>query len=324
MKNVSSNIKTGTKLVALILCGVLFFIIMGAAIHHENAQPITGFDINTGSKGGNNFVDDSDIYNILKDSQYTSLVGAPIQDVGLQRLSDMLDNNPYIKHADVYVGADGKVVIKIQQRTALIRVINNSGVSFYLDENGNKMPSSDKFTPHVQVATGLIFSKGIPGDTSNDDLLGKLYFLAKKIQANAFMNALVQQVYVDENRELELVPIVGSFSILIGDTDKLDDKFANLQAVYQNHSDDFPWNAYTILNLKFAHQVVGIKNGATINMVAPASTVGDEPIEPRLKNNQSVKSKSDSMQVEKTDRKKTTAEGKGKKDKKKKHKKGSQ
>jgi cell division protein FtsQ len=319
MKNVGNNIKTGFKLASIVAAGILLFMIMGAAIHHENTQAITGFEVNSGNKDGNNFVDDSDIYTILRNSQYTSTIGAPVQNAGLERLSAILDDNPYIKRADVYVGADGKVIVKIHQRTAILRVINNAGVSFYIDENGDKMPASDKFTPRVEVATGLIFDKGNPNDTSDGAMVGKLYFLAKKIEANAFMNALVQQIYVDENRELELIPTVGNFSILVGDTDRLDDKFANLQSVYKDHPDDFPWNAYTMLNLKYAHQVVGIKNASGTVTISPTSNESTEKTAPKLSEKQIAKAKSDSVQVRKTEKKKAE-----KKEKKKKHKKDSQ
>lgn len=231
MQKFSEKVKSLAKSALSVVGGVLLFVVMGAAIHHENEQSITGFEVTTVNKDGNEFVDDSDIYTIIKNTQYTSLIGTSIQKAGLERLAAILDNNPYVKRADVYVGADGKVIVKIHQHSAILRVINNEGVSFYLDENGDKMPSSDKFTPRVEVATGLIFDKGIPNDTSDGCMRGKLMYLAKKIEANAFINALVQQIYVDENRELELVPAVGNFSILIGDTDRLDGKFADLQSV---------------------------------------------------------------------------------------------
>jgi cell division protein FtsQ len=316
------NIKGIGKVLTYVATGILFFMIMGAAIHHENAQTITGFEVNSGNKDGNNFVDDSDIYTILRNSQYTSTIGSPVQNAGLERLSAILDNNPYVKRADIYVGADGEVIVKIHQRTAILRVINNAGVSFYIDENGDKMPASDKFTPRVEVATGLIFNKGNPNDTSDGAMMGKLYFLAKKIEANAFMNALVQQIYVDENRELELIPSVGNFSILIGDTDRLNDKFANLQSVYKDHPDDFPWNAYTMLNLKYAHQVVGIKNAAGTVIVPTTINESAKKIMPKLSEKQIAEAKSDSVQVRKAGKKK--AEKSEKKEKQKKRKKDSQ
>ncbi len=322
MASIKGNIKGIGKALTYLAAGILFIVIMGAAIHHENTQAITGFEVNTGNKGGNNFVDDNDVYTILKNSEYTSSIGAPVQNAGLERLSAILDNNPYIKRADVYVGADGKVIVKIHQRIAILRVINNAGVSFYLDEDGDKMPASDKFTPRVEVATGLIFNKGNPNDTSDGVLLGELYFLVKKIGANAFMNALVQQIYVDENRELELIPTVGNFSILIGDTDRLDDKFANLQSVYKDHPDDFPWNAYTMLNLKYAHQAVGIKSAAGTVTIPTTTNESKEKTMPKLSEKQMAKTKSDSVQVRKTEKKK--AEKPEKKEKKKKHKKDSQ
>ena len=330
MAKLSEKMRSAGKSLVYFLGGILLFIVMGAAIHHENEQTITGYEVTTVNKDGNNFVDDSDIYTIIKNAQYTSLVGTSVQKADLERLTGILDNNPYIKRADVYVGADGKVIVKIYQHSAILRVINNTGVSFYLDENGDKMPSSDKFTPRVEVATGLILDKGIPNDTSDGFMRGKLMFLAKKIESNPFMNALVQQIYVNENRELELVPAVGNFSILIGDTDRLDGKFADLESLYKAHPDDFPWNAYVMLNIKYAHQVIGVKNssGAVTMPVIPAEST-PKPTEvkpaPGLDAKQTAKLRSDSVQAVKAEKKKEEkVEKKEKKDKKKKHKKDSQ
>ena len=129
---------------------------------------------------------------------------------------------------------------------------------------------SDKYTANVLLANGAIYESyarhytrpvnelvnGVP----STKMLGKLYAMAKYINANKFWNAQVRQIYINKDKEMELVPMVGDQKIIFGDTTDMNEKFNKLHTFYlQGLNVTGWWNKYSTINLKFKNQIVCTK-----------------------------------------------------------------
>ncbi|MEP7169164.1 MAG: cell division protein FtsQ, partial [Bacteroidota bacterium] len=79
------------------------------------------------------------------------------------------------------------------------------------------------------------------------------------IANDAFWNAQVEQIYVTEQSEIELIPRVGNHRIILGDASQLDEKFNKLMIFYKQGLNNTGWNNYNTINLKFTNQVVCTK-----------------------------------------------------------------
>jgi cell division protein FtsQ len=192
-------------------------------------------------------------------------------DINLAGLEDELNNNPYVKKAQVYATVDGRLSMELTERKPIIRVITYDGDSYYIDEDGGLMPLSDRFTAHVPVATGFITEKysafytlGIKGIEANEKLkkstvLDDLYNMAKHISADSLWSAQIDQLHVLKGNEINLVPKIGNGLILFGTTDDMDNKFAKLRTFYKHAVATNSLNAYQTINLKFNNQVVCTK-----------------------------------------------------------------
>jgi cell division protein FtsQ len=84
----------------------------------------------------------------------------------------------------------------------------------------------------------------------------ELFGLAEYINGNKFWKAQIQQIYVNEDGDFELIPLVGSHVIVFGTFDKPDVKFSKLEALYRNGLSVKGWNTYNVINLKYENQVV--------------------------------------------------------------------
>jgi len=65
---------------------------------------------------------------------------------------------------------------------------------------------------------------------------------------------------VNQNHEIELIPRVGNQRILLGNADSLEAKFHNLRVFYKQALPQVGWDAYKLINIKYANQVIGVKN----------------------------------------------------------------
>ena len=87
-------------------------------------------------------------------------------------------------------------------------------------------------------------------------VVNNLYKLSTFITKDKFLKAQIEQIYVEPNGEFELIPRVGSHTILMGTADNLEDKFERLFVFYRIGLNKTGWSRYNIINIKFKNQVV--------------------------------------------------------------------
>lgn len=210
--------------------------------------------------GADNFIEREEIDAILKQSQ-GRLIGRKLEDVNLEDIEKNIKANPYIAFSKVYADMDGVIHVEIQQRQPILRVINSSGQDFYVDRHGLKMPVSPNFTANVLVANGKIleyFSGKV--DTLVTEMGKDLYKTALFIKQDTLWDAQIEQLYVDDKGDMELVPRVGNQRIILGDADSVEVKMRNLLAFYKQAMPKVGWDTYKTINVKYTNQIVCEKN----------------------------------------------------------------
>jgi cell division protein FtsQ len=155
--------------------------------------------------------------------------------------------------------------VQVYQRTPIARVLNKDGSSFYLDSEGRAMPLSKKYTAKVPVLYGNIMESAanisvreIRRDEAKASkfLMDDLFDVVKSIETDEFWKAQIESIYVNDNREIELLPRVGNHRIIFGDSQNIDKKLKKLMAFYQETVHAVDLNKYKTINLKYRDQVV--------------------------------------------------------------------
>ncbi len=210
--------------------------------------------------GADNFIEREEIDDILKKNQGI-LIGKKMEQINLNEIEQNIKSNPYIAFAKVYGDMDGVIHIEIQQREPVLRIISAGGQDFYVDRQGLKMPISSNFTANVLVANGNIleFFNG-KLDTIKSSLASDLYETALFIKADTLWEAQIEQLYVADNRDIELIPRVGNQRIILGNADSLEVKMRNLREFYMQAMPKAGWDAYKTINIKYTNQVVCERN----------------------------------------------------------------
>ncbi|ADY50722.1 hypothetical protein Pedsa_0136 [Pseudopedobacter saltans DSM 12145] len=214
--------------------------------------------------GNQFFLERAEVDQILA-SKNGLLVGRRLDNIDLQRLEDRLRANPFVEYANVFADMNGTVQAEIVQRTPILRVFNIAGQSYYVDQKGFKIPISSRFTANVIAVNGDI-KEGFSGevDTVRTQLVKDLYQLADFVSKDTTWNNLFVQFYVNEKKDIELIPRVGKHTIILGDASDLKDKFRRLMVFYKKAIPFVGWDAYSTINLKFTGQVVCVKSDSTI------------------------------------------------------------
>jgi cell division protein FtsQ len=210
--------------------------------------------------GNQYFIDKDEVDAILQVSSH-HLIGRKMDHIDIHALEKKLKANPFIELATVYADMDGIICIEISQRQPVMRVMNQFDQDFYVDQHGLKMPLSANFTARVLAANGFIQEPfGGKVDTLHTALAKDILKTVDFIRQDTLWNAQIAQVYVNQQHEIELIPRVGNQRILLGNADSLETKFHNLRVFYKQALPMVGWDAYKIINVKYANQVIGIKN----------------------------------------------------------------
>lgn len=252
----------------LLLAGLV--VTLGFVSLEENELKCQKLDIRIDNSNENYFIEGDDI-KLMLNNMGNSIVGQPMSSINIPNLEKLINNNPSIANAQVYKTINGVLKMEVKQRNPIIRVFTKNNDSFYIDEEGFFMPLSSKYTSRVLVANGFIFSgykelynhninEIIENDTlSSKTIVDDLFGLALFLKNNEWWSAQIQQIYVDENKEIELIPRVGNHRIILGDISDLQEKFDKLMIFYRQGLSKTGWNEYHTINLKFKNQVVCTK-----------------------------------------------------------------
>lgn len=187
---------------------------------------------------------------LMIESEVDSIIGYPINQLPLHSIEMNIENKSSIENAEVYISLDNCLHVEVQQKNPIVRVKQLSGQEFYMDRNGAIFDLSLNHTERILVANGHI----------KDSLdLRKVHQLAKHINSIPFWKSQIVQIYVDAQRDIELIPRVGNHTILLGGIDDYKGKFKKLKLFYERGVQQTGWNNYQQINLKYKDQIVCVK-----------------------------------------------------------------
>lgn len=264
------NITYSACLVA-VLAGL--FVLMGAVRTKSNEQACA--EIRIIISGDEAFVGQEDIA-LLIEEHFGPLVGRTLNTIPVHDIEGRLRTIPYVEHAIVNTDMNGVLMVRVLQRKAVMRIINQKGGGFYVDDNRLKMPVSLNYVPNVAVANGFIAEElGAALDTVETSLVEDIFRTVRFISDHELWNEQIVQLYVNEQDDIELVPKVGNQRIILGNADHLEDKFSRLEIFYKSIVPKMGIDAYKTVNLKYSDQLVCIQNENYVRPKPAAPVVED-------------------------------------------------
>lgn len=211
----------------------------------------------------NGFLNKDSIFAKLNSIQQTDSV--ELNTLKIKSMEKELLKNPYIKNADVFTGINGELIVNIREKSPLLRIFNKDSKGYYITKEGDILPLSNEYTARVFVVNGYINIpvvsgfKNIYDTTYAGTQLAGILKLAKLLSENEFLNAQINQIYLNSKNEFELIPEVGKCTVILGSLNNIDVKLRNLQAFYKQALLVEGLDKYKSINLKFDGQIVCAK-----------------------------------------------------------------
>jgi len=229
------------------------------AIERKKNATVTKVGISIkGIKGGKNLITKKGVKTMFRNYLGYDLKESSISDLDLMDMELMLEKDDRIKEAEVYVDNKDRLYIAILQRMPILRVLNDHNKSFYLDSDGEVIPSYKGSTIRVPVASGNIenYDRKLITDTKKSSRLKDVFTLAKFIHEDEFLSALIEQIDVEENGEIIMVPKVGRQKVAFGRIDinekeKMSNAFFRMKKMYKEGMKHVGWRTYDTLKVRY-------------------------------------------------------------------------
>ena len=215
------------------------------------------------------FVSKDEILDLIYDTDI-KVLGEPVSRINIRQMEKYLEDRAIIHQAELYFTADGNMHVEINQRNPIVRVINDKGRSYYIDREGVIIPLSSNYASHVLVASGEIVEffelaktrrLPCPGkyEGNKNYTICQIHEMAAFISRNPFWKSQIEQIYVNDKGEFELIPRVGGHLIKLGAFSGYRDKLRNLKAFYMKGLNNVGWNQYLEISLKYDNQIICTK-----------------------------------------------------------------
>jgi cell division protein FtsQ len=177
-----------------------------------------------------------------------------MENLNLKALEMSLENEKFIKDAQVYKDLKGNIVVSAEQRRPVARIVRPDAPDAYIDEEGEIMPLSEKFTSRVMLITGDYTDHLVEAgmDNENADYMD----FVNLVSADPFWKAQISQIDIDDSGEIFIYPQVTKQVVEFGLPDKMETKFDKLEIFYKKILPFKGWNSYKRVNLKYLNQIV--------------------------------------------------------------------
>ena len=124
---------------------------------------------------------------------------------------------------------------------------SNKAGGYYIDLYRERMPTSQNYTFYLPLAIG---------DITEEFAKNELYDFVMYISDKPSWDAWIEQIIVNRNNKVQLVPRAGDFKVTLGTLDDYKEKLDKLKLFIDKGLNTVGWNRYSDVNLEYNNQVV--------------------------------------------------------------------
>lgn len=204
----------------------------------------------------NHFLDEADVMRLVQSSEQT-LKGTRIGRLNLTMIESRLKYDRHIRDAELYGDLKGNLIINVELRRPIARLVQEDGPDAYLSEEGIVMGVSEKFSSRVMIITGKSVKRFLEmGELMKFDEGKKLMEMIDFINGDPFWKAQVAQMDINSKGEITIYPQVTGQLVEFGTPENYELKFRKLMVFYKEILPQKGWTKYERVNLKYDGQVI--------------------------------------------------------------------
>lgn len=247
------NIRQEIK-VAVALIGVFFLIAFSE--RKQGGAICKNIVIDLDNVHENHFMDEVDIMKLVERSGET-IKGASLENIRLKEIESTLKGDKHILDAELYGDLKGNLVVNVELRRPIARIVQEDAPDAYIAEDGTIMPVSEKYSSRVILISGPFVKQLLEsGNLSKNEEGRQLMSMLEFINEDRFWKAQVAQLDLSKDGKITIYPQVTGQRVEFGKAENVELKFKKLMIFYKEILPQRGWTKYERVNLEYEGQVI--------------------------------------------------------------------
>lgn len=207
-------------------------------------------------EGERDLISIKNVKTLIKEELPYAVDHQPIGKLDIATIEQMLRADTRIFNAEVFVDAHYKLVVEIEQRRPILRVMNLQNDQFYIDQSGAYVRKVSKKATRVPVVTGYVETMKQGTDLSKLPKLNQAFDIVTKLRKDPVLKALIEQIHFEKSKRIVLIPKIGKEKIILDHVDQLEKKLENLKTFYRHLAKTDGWEKFEEIDISYHNQVV--------------------------------------------------------------------
>jgi cell division protein FtsQ len=246
------NIRKEIK-IATVLIGLSFLIAF--AERKQGGAVCKNVSVEIENLNENHFLDEADVMKLVETSGQT-IKGIGIDRINLKEIEKKLKYDKHILDAELFGDLKGNLVVNVELRRPIARIVQSDAPDAYVAEDGVIMPVSEKYTSRVLLISGHVKPLLESEDLNKSEEGKQLLEMIEYINANRFWKAQVAQLDIDRSGRVDIFPQVTGQRVEFGKPENIEMKFNKLMIFYKEILPARGWTRYERVNLEYEGQVI--------------------------------------------------------------------
>ncbi len=242
--------------ILLALGAVGIVVLLFFSIQYKSNSNVDRVSVVLNSRSSDKLVGKSDIVRYLNSALKKDIEIEKVENLDIKKIEKLLNNSRYIKYAQVFVDSKNNLSINCQLRDPIVRVSRKGKDDVYFDEDGELVPLSKRSVCRVPILSGNLVDIKYRDKNVEGTVFNSVLEISRKIYSDSFLRPLIEQMYIDEESKLILIPKLGRQEIVFGAWEQIDEKLEKIKAIYKSGMKGAAWREFKKIDLNWEGQVV--------------------------------------------------------------------
>ena len=204
----------------------------------------------------NHFLDEADIMKLVEGSGQ-AIKGTSLDHINLKAIETRLKYDKHILNADLFGDLKGNLIVNVELRRPIARIVQESAPDAYIAEDGVIMPVSENYTSRVVLISGGYVKTLLESEDLHKLEEGKqLLELIEFVNEDKFWKAQIAQLDINSSGKITIYPQVTGQIVQFGKAEEIESKFKKLMIFYKEILPQRGWTRYERVNLEYEGQVI--------------------------------------------------------------------
>lgn len=243
-------------IIILVVLAALTLICISFTSVKQNHKMVGKVIVNIRESFGQFFITRQEIELLINEGADQQVLGSEQMEINLKSVESSIESHKFVKNAEVYRDLKGNLIVDVNQRRPLARIVQSKGPHAYIGFDGHILPIIKSYTARVNLIGGDYAAELLKKDLHTTNYGKKLLEFLKFIEQDKFWKAQLAQINIDRKGNLSFQTQVSKQIVEFGQPEDYEFKLKKLKVFYTRILPESGWNTYERVNVVYSNQII--------------------------------------------------------------------